>query len=137
MINVKEILQLMYSATSGVCSKRFLMERPESVETKVNDFLVLSLPHVIEDMEINQDGEYGYYNTTAEFDIFVRDNSKTNNPNNIDIAVMNTKVQALLRLFPIVVKGKLLITSPRITLTTKDGHGFHATLIQANLTTLV
>ena len=132
MIDLADILKTMRDMVKGTVSDHvFLQERPSSVEHSMDDFVVVSLPVQIHEVEMGQDDEYGYYQTTVRFEIFVRDRATASNPNAVNINVVNDKLKRLKGLFPVKRDG-ILIQKPRILIpSAKDGEGFHYTVIQA------
>lgn len=136
MVSIKTILKDVYDNVKDVCSKTYLQERPESVSPKLNDFLVIRATNGFRNGEIDPRGGYEYYETTIRFEVFVRDKVTDKNPNGIDINTMDTKVSSLINLIPFYTEH-LKVTEPRVTISIKDGDGFHVTFIVAELTTLV
>lgn len=133
-MKIKEILQDAYNKVSSVCTKTYLQDRPDSVETNVSDFLVIRLPHSFYNEEIDPKGSYDYYTSTIEFDIYVRDKAVTSKPNTPKISTLSDKVDALSALIPFDT-SHVKVTRPRVTLNTSDGNGFHAVFIQCDLIT--
>lgn len=132
MFDVVELLRIMRDAVKGSVTEHvFLQERPSSVEHSTDEFVVVSLPTRIYEMEVGQDDEYGYYQTTVRFEIFVRDRATAGNPNAVNINVVNDKLKRLKSIFP-VRKDGILIQRPSIIIpSSSDGEGFHYTTIQA------
>ena len=132
MIDLTDILKTMRDMVKGTVSDHvFLQERPSSVERSMDDFVVVSLPVQIHEVEMGQDDEYGYYQTTVRFEIFVRDRATASNPNAVNINIVNDKLKRLKGLFPVKRDG-ILIQKPTILIpSAKDGEGFHYTVIQA------
>lgn len=133
MITGRDILQEMYGAVKGICDETFLIERPASTSDNLQSFIVCTLSSGIYD-EVIGNGEYNFFTTTAQFEIYVRDKTSSKNLNAVNINVVGKKVKALKSLFPIITEH-VEITTPRETLNISDGKQFHCTIIQAKLTT--
>lgn len=136
MISVKDILKDLYDAVNGICERCYPSERPNASESRPDSYTVVTLPSIIYDHEISQDGSYGYYNMIGRIEVFVRDRSSASNPRMVDVNTMDAKVKQVMSLFPIKT-GTFLFAHPHITLQTSDGSGFHVTHIEGDLTTLV
>lgn len=135
MISIKTIYYSLAAQIKGICDKAYYQDRPKAVKDRPNSYIVISLPSNIRNMEIGQRGEYNDYHTTAQIEIYVKDKQSSNNPNAVDINMMDDKVTKVLELFPIK-DGKIVVTKPVITLdNVSDGDGFHVTFIQGNLRT--
>lgn len=134
MICLKKIYYDLGNAVKGVCDKIYPRNRPKSVDDRPNSYIVVKLPSVILNQEINDDGCYNDYTTTAQIEIYVRDKVQAKNPNTFDVSTVDEKVQAVMEKFPISTDN-ILVTKPRITLQTDDGDGFSVTIIQGRLRT--
>lgn len=136
MMSIKEILKSVYDAVDGICERTFLQDRPKSVIESLNDYMVVRAVSSFNNMEVDEKGSYGYYNTTVQIEIYVKDRISASNPNQINILSIDDKVTQVLSLFPIK-DEHIHAMRPRVTLSISDGNGFHCTIIQARLTTLV
>ena len=134
MVDLKSIYYDLGNAVKGVCDKIYPRNRPKSVEDRPNSYIVVKLPSVIINNEINDSGAYNDYTTTAQIEIYVRDKVSAKNPNTFDVATVDEKVRAVLGKFPISTDN-ILVSNPRITLQTDDGDGFSVTIIQGRLRT--
>lgn len=134
MVDLKSIYYDLGNAVKGVCDKIYPRNRPKSVEDRPNSYIVVKLPSVIINNEINSDGSYNDYTTTAQIEIYVRDKVSAKNPNTFDVATVDEKVRAVLGKFPISTDN-ILVSNPRVTLQTDDGDGFSVTIIQGRLRT--
>ena len=134
MVDLKSIYYDLGNAVKGVCDKIYPRNRPKSVEDRPNSYIVVKLPSVIINNEINSDGNYNDYTTTAQIEIYVRDKVSAKNPNTFDVAAVDEKVRAVLEKFPISTDN-ILVSNPRVTLQTDDGDGFSVTIIQGRLRT--
>ncbi len=124
----------MGNAVKGICDKVYPRNRPKSVDTKIDSYIVIYFPSVIYNNEISNDGRYGDYTTTAQIEVYVRDTVSSANPNGFNVSKVEEKVKAVLERFPISTKN-ILVSNPRITLQDDDGDGFSVTIIQGKLRT--
>ena len=104
-----------------------MSDRPDS-------YIVVVFPSVILNNEMNSEGTFNDYTTTAQIEIYVRNKVSAKNPGAFDVAAMNDKVSAVLKRFPIATKS-LTVTRPRVTLQADDGDGFSVTIVQGMLRT--
>lgn len=136
MMSIRQILKSIYDAVDGICGRTFLQERPKSVIESLSDYIVVRVVSSINNKEIDQTGSYDYFNTTIQIEVYVKDRINASNPNQININALDEKVSQVLALFPI--KDEYVhAMRPVVTLTMSDGNGFHCSIIQARLTTLV
>lgn len=134
MIDSRDLLHDMYDAVKGICDKVFLVERPASTSDDLNSFIVVDLPSVINNNEMDDAGESNDYSTTAWFEVFVRDKVSAKNLNAVNINVLSDKVKKVKSLFPI--NGKhCVIYNPSELMTISDGKQFHLTYIRAKIHT--
>lgn len=136
MTSLKQILKSLYDVFDGICDRTFIEDRPRSVIESLSSYIVIRLVSAVANREISDRGEYNYYVTTVQVEIYVKDLISASNPNQININMMDEKVQEAWSRFP-VKDEHIMATKPRVTLTMNDGNGFHCTIIQARLTTLV
>lgn len=134
MVSLKTLYYGIAKAVCGICERGYYQDRPASVADRPNSYIVISLPSAVYNNELGERGEYNDFSTSIVLEVYVRDISSANNPNGMDIKVMDEKVNAVLKLFPINTKD-FKINKPQITLQTSDKSGFHVTFIQAQLNT--
>lgn len=134
MLNLKGLYYGIAGKVKDVCDKTYYMDRPTSVDSKVNTYLVISLPSGIVNKELNPAGDYNFYSTTIALEVYVRDKMSASNPVAVNLGVMDEKVKKILAAFPIDVDG-LFVTRPQVVMQDNDGSGFHVTFIRARLTT--
>lgn len=134
MVSIKDLYFDIGNAMKGVCDKVYARNRPKSVDERIGSYIVVYFPSSIYNNEINSDGSYNDYTTTAQIEIYVRDKVSAKNPNTFDVATVDEKVRAVLGKFPISTDN-ILVSSPRVTLQTDDGDGFSVTIIQGRLRT--
>ena len=139
MVNISDILQVMYETALTVSKRVELQERPSSTDTSSADFIVVELPSAISDMEEAQDGGYGYYNTTGQFTVFVKDKKSAKNPNAISVKTLSRIVSELMGKFPVKdEKRSVKLRRPRVLIPGQsDERGYHYSVIQCDITTLV
>lgn len=134
MIDIKTMYQDLWNALDGICDRTYLRSRPKSVDTSVGSYIVIELPYSIKNAEIDFNGTYNDYITTAQIGIYVRDKISAYKPNGFDVCEMDDKVKAVLGKFPIA-SGNILVTRPMVTMQGDDGDGFGVTIIQGRLRT--
>ena len=134
MVSIKDLYFDIGNAMKGVCDKVYARNRPKSVDERIGSYIVVYFPSSIYNNEINSDGNYNDYTTTAQIEIYVRDKVSAKNPNTFDVATVDEKVKAVLEMFPISTDN-ILVSNPRVTLQTDDGDGFSVTIIQGRLRT--
>lgn len=134
MITGKDILQDMYKAVEKICDATYLLERPASTSDTLKSFIVCALPAGIFNETMGDEGEYNYYTTVAQFEIYVRDKTSSKNLNAVDINLLDKKVKAVKNLFPIITEH-CTFSKPTETLSISDGKQFHCTIIQAQVST--
>uniref|UniRef100_UPI004026FCBA hypothetical protein n=1 Tax=Prevotella sp. TaxID=59823 RepID=UPI004026FCBA len=104
-----------------------MSDRPDS-------YIVVVFPSVILNNEMNSEGTFNDYTTTAQIEIYVRNKVSAKNPGAFDVAAVSEKVSAVMKRFPISTKN-IIVTKPRVTLQTDDGDGFAVTIVQGQLRT--
>lgn len=121
--------------------KMYLFDRPSAVDKSQNAFLVLSLT-AIRNQIIGEDGvlgetDFDWSDTTLIIEIFVRDNGKASNPNEVSINSVDAYTEQLKGLFPITdATSGVTAVKPRVIVPShSDGNGFHYTRVHAALTT--
>lgn len=114
----------------------YVADRPKAVAEKTKSFIVVDIPNYVSNRELNRDGSYNYYVTTASIDLFVRDKMTAQRVEMLDINKMDELLKQILEKFPIKdEEHEIFVTNPRVILSASDGDGFHYTSIQARLTT--
>ncbi len=134
MISIKELYYDMGNAVKGICDKVYARNRPKAVDDRPGSYIVISLPSIIFNNEMNSAGTYTDYTTTAQIGIYVRDKVQAKNPNTFDVATVDKKIAAVMERFPITT-AHITVTNPRLTLQADDGDGFSVTIIQGDLRT--
>lgn len=134
MVSIKSLYYDIGNAVGGICDKVYARSRPKAVDEKINSYIVVSFPSSIFNNEMNDDGSYNDYTTTAQIEIYVRDKVQAKNPNTFDVSTVDEKVKAVMSRFPISTDN-IIVTSPRVSLQADDGDGFSVTIIQGRLRT--
>lgn len=134
MITGRDILQDMYKAVKGICDETFLLERPASASDSLESFIVCALPAGIYNETMGDKGDYNYYTTIAQFEVYVRDKTSSKNLNAVNINLLDDKAKAVKNLFPIITEH-CTFSTPTETLRISDGKQFHCTIIQARVST--
>lgn len=132
MMTIKTLYNDIGATMKGVCDKIYPKNRPSSVDTKINSYIVVRLPSGIYNQEIG----YGYndFVTTAQIEVYVRNKTTSKSPNGFDVTTTSDKVQEVLDKFPIATDN-ITVTRPVITFQSDDGDGFDVTIIQGTLRT--
>ena len=134
MMTTMQLYQDIYVAVKGICDKTYLRGRPKSVDSRIGSYIVIALPYLIRNNEMNDDGSYNDFSTTAQIEIYVRDKVSASTPNEFNVNVMDEKINEVLAKFPIS-SDNISVSRPRVTMQDDDGDGFGITIIQANLRT--
>ena len=134
MISIKTLYNDVGTAVKGICDKVYARSRPKSVDDRPNSYIVVSFPSMIFNNEMNSDGSFNDYSTTAQIEIYVRDKVTPKNPSSLDVSTVDTKVSKVLGLFPIMTDN-IVVTKPRVTMQVDDGDGFSVTIVQGLLRT--
>ena len=134
MISIKTLYNDVGTAVKGICDKVYARSRPKSVDDRPNSYIVVSFPSMIFNNEMNSDGSFNDYSTTAQIEIYVRDKVTPKNPSFLDVSTVDTKVSKVLGLFPIMTDN-IIVTKPRVTMQADDGDGFSVTIVQGQLRT--
>ncbi len=124
----------MGNAVKGICDKVYPRSRPKSIDSKIESYIVVCFPSAIYNNEISNDGRYSDYTSTAQIEVYVRDNVSSSTSNGFNVAKVEEKVKQVLSKFPISTSN-ILVSNPQITLQADDGNGFSATIIQGRLRT--
>lgn len=134
MVSLKTLFYDIAGKVKDVCDKTYYMDRPTSVDTKINSYLVISLPSAIVNQELDPRGGYHDYATTLLLEVYVRDKMSASNPIGIDLKTMDEKVGKVISLVPMDCEH-CFITRPEVVMQDSDDSGFHVTLIRARLRT--
>ena len=134
MLDLKDLYYDLGNAMKGICDRVYARNRPKSVSDRPDSYIVVKLPSVIINNEMNDDGSFNDYTTTAQIEVYVRDKASVRNPNTLNVAAASEKVSAVMRKFPISTDN-IIVTKPRVTLQTDDGDGFSVTIVQGSLRT--
>lgn len=133
-MNIKDMYYDVGNAVKGVCDRVYAHDRPKAVSDRPGSYIVVVFPSVILNNEMNSEGTFNDYTTTAQIEIYVRNKVLAKNPGAFDVAAVSEKVSAVMKKFPISTKN-LTVTRPRVTLQTDDGDGFAVTIVQGMLRT--
>lgn len=133
-MNIKDMYYDVGNAVKGVCDRVYAHDRPKAVSDRPGSYIVVVFPSVILNNEMNSEGTFNDYTTTAQIEIYVRNKVSAKNPGAFDVAAVSEKVSAVMKRFPISTKN-LTLTRPRVTLQTDDGDGFAVTIVQGQLRT--
>lgn len=137
MITPEEILETMDLEAKKVCKKTFLQERPNATDSKLSEFIVVSLPYSTSNKTMGEKDDW-WMDLTVVFEIFVADRKTNQNPKEFNQPKMKELRENLFELFPILSQGRFKIVRPRTVIpASSDGNGYHYTRIQAKLTTMV
>ena len=137
MITPEEILETMDLEAKKVCKKTFLQERPNATDSKLSEFIVVSLPYSMSNKTMGEKDDW-WIDLTVVFEIFVADRKTNQNPKEFNQPKMKELRENLFELFPILSHGRFKIVRPRTVIpASSDGNGYHYTRIQAKLTTMV
>lgn len=134
MLDLKDLYYDLGNAMKGICDRVYARNRPKSVSDRPDSYIVVKLPSVIINNEMNDDGSFNDYTTTAQIEIYVRDKASARNPNTLNVSAASEKVGAVMTKFPISTDN-IIVTRPRVTLQTDDGDGFSVTIVQGLLRT--
>ena len=133
-MNIKDMYYDVGNAVKGVCDRVYAHDRPKAVSDRPGSYIVVVFPSVILNNEMNSEGTFNDYTTTAQIEIYVRNKVSAKNPGAFDVAAVSEKVSAVMTKFPISTDN-IIVTKPRVTLQTDDGDGFSVTIIQGSLRT--
>lgn len=134
MISIKTLYYDVGNAVKGVCDRVYVHDRPKAVSDRPGSYIVVVFPSVILNNEMNSEGTFNDYTTTAQIEIYVRNKVSAKNPGAFDVAAVSEKVSAVMKKFPISTKN-IIVMKPRVTLQTDDGDGFSVTIVQGQLRT--
>ena len=133
-MDLKQIYYDLGNAVKGICDVVIPRNRPNTVDTRYDSFIVVSLPYAIRNNEISDDGSYNDYSTTVQISIYTRNRVSSSLGNCTDLDAMDEKLERVLSVFPIRTP-RIIVTKPKVILQTDDGDGFDITMIQGRLRT--
>ena len=137
MITPEDILETMDKEAQKVCSRTFLQERPNATDSKLTEFIIVSMPYSTVNNTLGENDDW-WLDVTVVFEIFVADRKTNKNPKEFNSPAMKILRTALFGLFPIIVPNQYKIAYPRTVIpASSDGNGYHYTRIQAKMTTMV
>jgi hypothetical protein len=129
----ERMLKVLYDAVLPISSNRYLQERPAIINEKVKDFVVVSCPYTQYKRVYGYD--YGSSRSMCRIEMYARDKGgsvASGGGGTIDIKKLGAMEQAALALFPIVANG-VRVSSPKPVLKSSDGFGFHAVVLNCNI----
>ena len=133
-MDLKQIYYDLGNAVKGICDVVIPRNRPNTVDKRYDNFIVVSLPYAIRNNEISDDGSYNDYSTTVQISIYTRNRVSSSLGNCTDLDAMDEKLERVLSVFPIRTP-RIIVTKPKVILQTDDGDGFDITMIQGRLRT--
>ena len=134
MVDIKAIYYDIGNAVKGICDKVYPRNRPQSVDSKVDSYIVVDVPYTIVNNEMDGEGRYNDYTTSVHVEVYVRDSVSASNPNGFEVSKVNEKVKAVQKVFPINTDN-IVVSNPVIRLQANDGAGFSVTVITGSLRT--
>lgn len=136
MLSIKEILQSMYTSVEGIADAVFLQDRPKSVSSRYDSYIVVELPSGMSSRVYETgNSDYDDYMSTCRFILFVRNRTRAGDINEIDINKVDNLMSRLMGIFPIK-DSHVQITNPSVILSGDDESGFHYVFIHARLRTI-
>ncbi len=138
MLTPEDILEVMDLRVSSAMNVRtFLNRRPNAVDKKIEEFVVVALPYSASNRTIGDDD--WWIDMTVTFEIFVVDRKVASSTLEPNVPRMKELRLMLDDIFPIVDKELgFKITRPRTVMpASSDGEGYTYTRIQAKMTTMV
>lgn len=132
MVNFHDIYKELNELCKGICDSAYPENRPESVQEKINTFLVFSFPSIFNwDLVGSED-----FTTTMELEIFVRDKMSKSSPNIIKSEEMGRIVEKVMAKFPYKSeKGWRVGKTRQLIVNKTDGKGFHFTSLYLEVKT--
>lgn len=134
MVDIKAIYYDIGNAVKGICDKVYPRNRPQSVDSKVDSYIVVDVPYTIVNNEMDGEGRYNDYTTSVHIEVYVRDSVSASNPNGFEVPKVSEKVNAVQKAFPINTDN-IIVSNPVIRLQSNDGAGFSVTVITGSLRT--
>ena len=138
MIEIEDVLEVMGSEAKKVCENVFPLNRPNATDSKLSEFIVVSLPYSVMNKTLGESDDW-WLDETVVFEIYVADKKGAHNPKEAHNKRMRALRSSLRALFPIVDYGVgIKIPRPRTIIpSASDGDGYHYSRIQARMTTMV
>jgi len=138
MITPEDILEVMDRESHKVCDRTFLQERPNATDSKLTEFVVVSMPYSTVNRTVGESDDW-WIDVTVVFEIFVADRKTASSPKEFNQPAMKRLRKSLYEQFPIIDGDRRFkIVRPRTVIpASSDGNGYHYTRIQAKLTTMV
>ena len=136
MIRYADYMKCLYDAMLGVTDAVYIKDRPQAVSKRTKTFCVVDVSNWIRNKEIDNGGDFDWYNAIVYISLFVRDKETSDAVNQLDIMKMDELIKKTEAKFPIERRDlNVKICNPRMLVSTSDENGFHYTLISASLTT--
>jgi hypothetical protein len=138
MIEIEDILEVMGREAKKVCENVIPQNRPNATDSKLSQFIVVSLPYSVVNKMLGEDDDW-WLDLTVVFEIYVADQKGARNPKRAHLNTMRDLRSSLRSLFPIVDRNLgIKITRPKTVIpSASDGDGYHYSRIQARMTTMV
>lgn len=124
---LKDILVVMRDAFKDLTEAVFVTDRPKTLSTNYNNFIVVSLPVMLYNKTFGTG--YGVTTSYARIEIFVKDRDGLE-----QTAKLDDLIQQCIGKFPINTE-LVTMSRPRVVLSGADGYGFHVATIQASFIT--
>ena len=68
-MNIKDMYYDVGNAVKGVCDRVYAHDRPKAVSDRPDSYIVVVFPSVILNNEMNSEGTFNDYTTTAQIEI--------------------------------------------------------------------
>lgn len=134
MYSIKQIYKSMYDAVVGVSDEVYIQDRPQSIDKRIDSYILLEINSPIVNNEMNPNGEYDTFSGVVRFVLFVRNRTSAKNFNAININMMDEKFQELMSVFPIS-DDFVHITRQSVLMSGNDGSDFHFVAVNALIKT--
>lgn len=134
MYSIKQIYKSMYDAVVGISDEVYIQDRPQSIDKRIDSYILLEINSSIVNNEMNPNGEYGIFSGVVRFVLFVRNRTSAKNFNAININKMDEKFHELMSVFPIS-DDFVHITRPSVLMSGNDGSDFHFVAVNALIKT--
>ena len=134
MYSIRQIYKSMYEAINGICDKIYIQDRPQSIDKRIDSYMLLEINSSITNEEQNPDGEYNMFSGIVRFVLFLRNRTSANNFNAVNIDTLEEKFKLLMSKFP-VSDDFVFITRPYVLMSGNDGSDFHYVAVNASIKT--
>lgn len=134
MYSIKQIYKSMYDAVKSICDEVYIQDRPQSIDKRINSYILLEVNSAITNQELNPNGDYNTFSGIVRFVLFVRNRTSAKNFNAMNINSIDEKFSELMKIFPIT-DDYVLITRPSVLMSGNDGSDFHFVAVNAFLKT--